>query len=299
MIDDIYMEISRPTVSIIIPFYNRIEWVKEAIESTLNQTYDNFEVILIDDGSTDTVEDILEIQDKRIRYYRQDNKGVSSARNTGIGLAKGEYIAFLDSDDLFMPEKLEIQLEVLRKNPEVGLVHSSYFQINESGDIIREINTSKMTGDVFPSILYRNQIATPTVMVKKNAISNVPGFKEDILIGEDILFWAEIAKHYSFIWIEKCLSKVRIHSTSTSVSLGSLLSGNKNVLSNLHLFNSLRLTQLILVKVMLKINIILITTLMIIDKFLSKHFNSNVIKLIKGNPLLMKLFGNIKIIQLH
>jgi len=283
-------------VSIIIPFYNRVDWVLEAVESAQNQTHKNIEIILIDDGSTEDTEKIQRIHDIRIRYFRQVNKGVSSARNKGMELATGDYIAFLDSDDFFLPEKLEIQLEHFRNNPEVGLVHSSYFQINENGDIIQEIDTSKMTGNVFPSILYKNQIATPTVLVKKEAIIQSQGFNEDVKIGEDTLFWSEIAENYSFLGTDKCLSKVRIHSTSTSVSIESILVGNNNILSYLHLFQTLRFDQKIFVKFMLYINIVLLTALKTIYQNLNKYLHINLFTIIHNTPLLMRIFGNCKIV---
>lgn len=95
------------TVSVIIPFYNRVKWLREAVHSVFVQTYQDFEVILVDDGSSESLDELAELKDERIRYVRQQNKGPSAARNAGLDLAHGRYIAFLDADDIFWPMKLE------------------------------------------------------------------------------------------------------------------------------------------------------------------------------------------------
>ena len=124
-----------PRVSVIIPTYNRAGYLCESIESVLTQTYTDYEIIVVDDGSTDDTEEVLQlwIADGTIHYVWQENRGESAARNHGIELAIGEYIAFLDSDDLFMPTKLEEQVAYLDNHPEVGMAHSCYSKFGEAG----------------------------------------------------------------------------------------------------------------------------------------------------------------------
>jgi glycosyltransferase involved in cell wall biosynthesis len=115
-------------VSVIIPTYDRAHLVAEAIESVLKQTFTDFELIVVDDGSTDNTEQVVHsFDDRRLKYLKQSNKGVSAARNTGLQVATGEFIGFLDHDDLYLPEKLSDQVSRMREDPSVGLVYSLYF----------------------------------------------------------------------------------------------------------------------------------------------------------------------------
>src|SRR4030042_3503317 len=112
-----------PKISVVIPAYNHQKYVGEAIQSVLDQTFQDFELIIINDGSTDHTEaEILKFKDERIRYYSQENRGLSAPLNRGIELARGEYFNFLPSDDAFFPDKLEAQLRIFEKNPSLGLV---------------------------------------------------------------------------------------------------------------------------------------------------------------------------------
>src|SRR3990170_2838516 len=115
-----------PKVSVIIPTYNREKYIVETLQSVFAQTFTDYEVIVIDDGSTDNTADVLRPYLDRIVYIRKPNGGQGSARNVGIKVAKGEYIAFLDSDDLWMPEKLELQVKYLDNNKDAGLVFTDY-----------------------------------------------------------------------------------------------------------------------------------------------------------------------------
>jgi len=117
-----------PLVSVIIPIYNRIDYIHEAINSVLEQTYKEYEIIVVNDGSSVNVKEALEPYRDRIVYlYHQENRGIAAARNTGIKGSKGKYIALLDEDDLFEPQKLEIQVPILENNPEVGFVYSDFY----------------------------------------------------------------------------------------------------------------------------------------------------------------------------
>lgn len=128
-----------PQVSVIIPAYNGERYIAEAIESVLNQTYLNYEIIVVDDGSIDNTRAVLEPYFNRIRYIYQENQGVAAARNRGIREAKGELIAFLDQDDYFLPEKLALQVAIFEAKPTVGMVHSGWQLVNQEGEKIFDI----------------------------------------------------------------------------------------------------------------------------------------------------------------
>src|SRR5579864_8740685 len=115
-----------PQVSVVIPAYNAARFLGDAIQSVLNQTYSNFEVVVVNDGSTDDTESVVRSFGDRLFYVKQANKGVSAARNEGIKRARGQYVAFLDSDDVWLPTKLAEQIPFLEQNPEVGLVYSDW-----------------------------------------------------------------------------------------------------------------------------------------------------------------------------
>ena len=126
-----------PKVSVIIPTYNRAHLIGRSIQSVLNQTYQDFEIIIVDDGSTDDTEDVIRnFNDSRIIYIRhKENKGPSAARNTGIKASKGEFIAFQDSDDEWFPEKLDKQIEAFEMNPGFGIIYTDMLRIDKEGAI--------------------------------------------------------------------------------------------------------------------------------------------------------------------
>lgn len=130
---------SLPLVSVIIPAYNGDRFISEAIESVLQQTYQHFEIIVVDDGSTDRTSIVLQPYFDRIHYRQQQNQGVAVARNRGLELAKGELIAFLDQDDTFLPDKLSLQVNCFEANPQLGIVHSGWNVTNERDEIISAV----------------------------------------------------------------------------------------------------------------------------------------------------------------
>jgi len=216
-------------ISIIIPFYNRVEWAKEAIGSVLAQTYQDFEIIIVDDGSDNDYKTELESLDKRIRYLRQVNKGPSSARNMGMKSASGYFIAFLDSDDLFLERKLEIQMGVMDDHPDVMFSHTSYYQVNDQGKQLNAIKSGQFTGNVYPGILAFCPIATPTVMLRREVVEGLE-FNERIRVAEDILLWSQISKKNLIIGIDIPLTNVRMHGKNAAIDLDKQLEGLSNII---------------------------------------------------------------------
>jgi glycosyltransferase involved in cell wall biosynthesis len=214
-------------VSVIIPFYNRIEYTKHAIKSVLNQTFSDFELIIIDDGSQNVL-DLSIFEDNRIIYLKQSNKGVSAARNYGITVAKGEYIAFLDSDDYFEPQKLEIQYNVMIKNQNIVFSHTSYYTVNNDCNFIQYVESGKATGNCYEKLIINCPIATPTVMIKSNILKKYK-FDENISLGEDIILWLSIVKEYELLGINTPLTNVRLHGNNASNSPIKSLIGKINI----------------------------------------------------------------------
>lgn len=218
-------------VSVVIPFYNRINLLTKSIESVLKQTHKNLEIILINDGSTEDIDKIIEYTktDKRIKLINLDeNKGPAHARNVGIEKATGEYVAFLDSDDEFLPEKIEEQLTEMSLT-QYYVSHTSYIRRNKRGDKI--INVGNLTGTVIPEIIRSCQIATPTVMIKTEYLrKNNFKFREDMRVGEDTCFWLEILRDTKLLGIEEPMTIVNISDKSSANDSNKHLEGLTNIL---------------------------------------------------------------------
>lgn len=197
-------------ISVIIPFYNRVDWTAEAIRSVQRQTHQNFELLLIDDGSTDDLTSLTEFisTDSRIKYSRQVNAGPAVARNYGIQLATGRYISFLDSDDFFLPEKLEAQLRYM-EDRQLLVSHTSYLRVDLELKSLGEVSAANFSGDIFPRIISSCPIAMPTVMASAEFLKQYR-FPEHLHIGEDVCLWITLASKCEWGAIEKPLSSVRV-----------------------------------------------------------------------------------------
>jgi glycosyltransferase involved in cell wall biosynthesis len=184
-----------PRVSVIIPVYNRAQVVAEAIASVLGQTFQDFELLVVDDGSTDGAWEKLQSYGLKIRALRQDHRGAAAARNFGIKNATGEYLAFLDSDDLWRPEKLARQVEYLDRRPEVALVHCDGWVVKgrELPADLNSLPTFYATrrapdGDAAAARLMSVPISTPHILVRREVAEKIGGFAEDLRLHEDADF---------------------------------------------------------------------------------------------------------------
>ena len=179
-----------PAVSVILPTYNRASLLREAVDSVRSQTWEDWELLVIDDGSTDGTREVGRTGDPRIRWFRQDRGGPSRARNRGMQEARGEFIAFLDSDDLWMPEKLQLQLQVFRKEPRVGAVCCDMLESDGKGDrpatFFQRIGfTGELTAE---KMFFHNPVAIQTLVARQSAIERVGGFDTDLWGSEDYEF---------------------------------------------------------------------------------------------------------------
>lgn len=206
------------TVSVIIPTYNRARMLKEAIESVLKQTFTDFELIVVNDHSTDNTEAVIQkFDDQRIRYLAHPEKhtgdeGAAQARNTGISVAQSRYVAFLDDDDFWLPQKLEFQVKKLNDtSAKIGAVYTAYYKVDENDRIIDKVIPQSNVSN-FRSLLIRNWIGTTsTVMVKKSCLNDIGIFDPHLPSCQDWDLWLRIARKYRIVPIRKPLVKMRIH----------------------------------------------------------------------------------------
>lgn len=209
-----------PKVSVIIPTYNRVDLLPETLKSVFLQTFTDYEIIVVDDGSSDDTRAALNplIESGKIRYHYQSHRGLSSARNTGIQNSNGKYIAFLDSDDLFTPLKLEKQVAFLDNNPDGMLLHSDYSKFASDGTFLGTRDTSFFSGWVYPHILlhWSSLMAVACVMMPSRAFKEIGLFDESLTAAEDLDMWARVAQLHPFSYLPEPLAKVRVHAASMS-----------------------------------------------------------------------------------
>jgi len=206
-----------PRVSVVVPTYNSAVFLGETVESILAQSYQDFEVIIVDDGSTDDTVTVLAPYINRISYHYQENQGESVARNRAIQLAQGEYIAFLDSDDLWLPSKLERQIEEMDRFPQAVLAYAHSYLIDAAGNRISRPDSDKTAQgqpglhDIFKKLLMSNIVTHPgTVMVRRQVLLDTGGFAPDIQWGEDWDLWLRLALRGPFVFIPEPLACYRL-----------------------------------------------------------------------------------------
>lgn len=204
-----------PKVSVIIPTYNREKMVENAIRSVLNQTFSDFEIVVIDDASTDNTESIIKsIHDNRIKYIRHEkNKGGSAARNTGIMKARGEYVALLDSDDVWLKEKLEKQIDIMENsNLHPGVVYSGLNYIDSHGRLKGPV-IPFFKGNIYSYLLEENIVlgGGSTALIRKDCFDEVGLFDENLPSRQDLDLWLRISRKFKFDYVKAPLVNIRIH----------------------------------------------------------------------------------------
>ncbi len=209
-----------PAVSIVIPVYNGAHLLDATLQSVFEQTFGDFEILVIDDGSTDSTRELLASYGERIRVFEQQNGGASSARNRGIRHARGEFIAFLDGDDLWDADKLRLQVEALRADPEVGVCSSEcvYFDAEKQWPA-NLLGRTPARGMIFDLLLVDHCISTSAVMVRKSCLDDVGVFDESLIGCEDYNLFLRLARKYPFRFLPQVLVKSRIHASNLSADL--------------------------------------------------------------------------------
>ncbi len=218
-------------VSVIMPAYNAANYISFSIQSVINQTYSNWELIIIDDGSDDQTAECVKsyLFDSRVKYIYQNNAGQASARNHGIRLSDGQLIAFLDSDDLWIENKLELQVNLFSNDKSIDLIFGNSLVIDSLGKLNSDFNllTNYTSGVNLYRSLIINEISIPilTVIVKSDAVNLIGGFDESLNIknAEDYDLWVRLAKAgFKFYYLNQFLTYYRIHNKqSTFLDLSS------------------------------------------------------------------------------
>ncbi|QEY17299.1 glycosyltransferase family 2 protein [Cellvibrio sp. KY-GH-1] len=222
--------------SVIVPVYNAESYIEETLNSILHQDFSDFEIIVVDDGSTDTTGDKVKgIGDPRIKYFKQENSGgPAGPRNVGIRESKGEYIFIFDADDIMVPEKLRLSISAMDSHPEADLLFTNFSTIDEEGnqlkaDFLKDYDTlwKLLKGDfndsvviapelICPALVRVNFIGTSSVALRRSALLPVDQFNESLKNSDDRLFWILFSLTHKFIFLNKILHKYRILKNSIS-----------------------------------------------------------------------------------
>lgn len=231
---DIAREGAGPTVSIITPTYNRAAFITETVQSVLEQTCDDWEMWIIDDGSTDGTRERLApfLQDSRIHYVYQDNQGQSVARNRALTRARGAFICFLDSDDSWLPDKLEQQLRVFREKPEVDIVYGDYIFIDGDGEQIHQDNMKRHSGYIAAQMLRDNCVSMNTTMARRRCFEEMGGMSARRRVADDYDLWLRFSARYYFYYLPIRLACYRIMENQLSSDKRSRFQANEITLKN-------------------------------------------------------------------
>jgi glycosyltransferase involved in cell wall biosynthesis len=220
-----------PKVSVIIPAYNSETFIKDSIQSVINQDYQNIEIICVDDGSTDNTKNQVMNNFPCVLYFYQENKGPAAARNLGIKKSTGEYIAFLDSDDVWLPEKISMQMEKIFRNPKITIIHTN-INIKMNGQIRdTAYPTDHQEGKIFENLLLQNgSVVCSTLLVKKECIEKVGYFDEELRTSEDVHLLLRLAYYYDFYFLNKVLV-IKNHHGSNLTNLNNIYYGAGTILA--------------------------------------------------------------------
>jgi glycosyltransferase involved in cell wall biosynthesis len=229
-----------PKVSVVIPTCNRVSLLRRAIASVIGQTFQDFEIIVADDASADgTAEMIRGLSDARIKHFRHDeNRGVAVARNTAIAHARGEYIAFLDDDDEWLPQKLHRQVELMeRLGDTIGAICCGNYEVDTSTNRIIAEMKPFLRGHVFEKLFTRGLFnRTSTVVVRAKCFERVGVFDPSFQYGEDFDMWLRLAQEYDFDYVAAPLAKVYLQPNGLTQNFQAIISGAERDLSKYRAF---------------------------------------------------------------
>jgi glycosyltransferase involved in cell wall biosynthesis len=199
-------------VSVITPTYNRAGFLAEAILSVLSQSYEDFELIIVDDGSLDNTRSVVEpfLSDKRVRYLYQKNQGQSVARNFALIQSRGAFIGFLDSDDTWRFDKLEKQMALFSAFPDVDIVHGDEATISEQGSVISLKNMTRYSGRITRELLADNSVSIATALVKRRCFDEMGGFDVTVGVADDYELWLRFSARYYFHYSPGVVASYRV-----------------------------------------------------------------------------------------
>jgi glycosyltransferase involved in cell wall biosynthesis len=196
-----------PTVSAIIPVYNGARFLRKAIDSVLTQSESPREVIVLDDGSTDNTREVVERYGSAVKYVYQSNRGLAAARNAGVAASSGDWLAFLDCDDWWLPQKLKLQLEAIRQHPEAILVYADQWILDLGGRMIYDRATPPDA--LWPMLRAQNRIGSPVVVIKRAPFVAIGGYDERLRACEDWDLYVRLISRGEFISIPQPLAVYR------------------------------------------------------------------------------------------
>lgn len=220
-----------------MPAYNSAKFLPDSIESILSQTYQPYEIIIVDDGSTDNTKEVISRFIQRIKYIRlEQNRGAPAARNIGIQSAQGKYIAFIDADDIWMPEKLQVNVEYLETHSEVGMIYSKHINIDEEGNFFSDASKKQLpSGNIFLRLFSQeNFIVTPSVVIREEIFKTIGLFDEQLFNCQDWDMWLRIAFYFPVAGINKPLLKCRRNPRSLSKNRNNVLKYQKAVIDKMY-----------------------------------------------------------------
>jgi glycosyltransferase involved in cell wall biosynthesis len=206
-----------PLVSAIIPNYNYGQYLREAVDSVLAQTYPKIEIIVVDDGSKDESRKIIKSYGKKIKAIFQENQGVSAARNNGVAESSGEFVAFLDADDAWLPAKIEKQMELFSTDPTFGLVHAGIVEMDDAGNRLLE-RTDGMNGWVSEELLRFDRPVIlgggSGILVRREAFDEVSGFDTRLSTSADWDFFYQVGSRFKVGFVQDVLARYRVHGSN-------------------------------------------------------------------------------------
>ncbi|MDZ8052019.1 MAG: glycosyltransferase [Aulosira sp. ZfuVER01] len=207
-----------PTISVVIPVYNGEKTIKRTIESVLKQNFNDLEVIVINDGSTDSTEEIIKsIPDSRLKIFSYPNAGLPASRNRGLSLASCDFVSFIDADDIWTCDKLESQLQLLLVNKSAAVAYSWTDYIDADGEYLRSGLRVKVTGDAYSNLLLSNFLENGSnPLIRKEAFTKVGNFDESLRAAEDWDMWLRLASQYEFVVVPKVQILYRVTTNSMS-----------------------------------------------------------------------------------
>jgi len=212
------------TVSVIIPTYNNVDMVVNAIDSVLAQTYKEFEIIVVDDGSTDNTKEVVQSYGDSVKYVYQENSHISAARNRGFSVSKGKYIAQLDADDLWLPEKLEKQIAMFEKYPKAGMVYCDsyicdYGEEHRRDQIFSKLYVPQANGHVFEYFFKTNPMCTSSALISRDIWEQLGGLDTNMRGGQDTEFFMRISYYSPVYACHQPLMIYRRHGKNTSSTI--------------------------------------------------------------------------------
>jgi glycosyltransferase involved in cell wall biosynthesis len=205
---------SAPPISVVMPVHNGEDFLDQAIDSIRGQTYRDFEVIVVDDGSTDRTAEILRrhaAEDGRLRVVTQQHAGVATALNRGLEVASGPYIARMDADDIAAPNRLGRQLELLSQHSSAAALGSSYTVIDRAGHVLRTVHMPTTSASIREALQRTNCMAHPTVLMRRDAVMAVGGYRHACLLCEDYDLWLRLDEQHDLLNVDEPLLMYREH----------------------------------------------------------------------------------------